>query len=177
MRGAVGRTALELVVGNIVREETDAIVNPAQKSLYPGGGVDGEIHLWGGPMIWQECRELGGCEPGDAKITTGGDLKAKYVIHTVGPIWTGGQAGEADRLASCYRRCLEVAKENRIATLAFPAVSTGHYGYPPEEAAPIAVRTVVETLKGLNAFELVRFVLKGRKSFELHCQALTASIE
>ena len=93
LRVTIGRATLELVVGNLVMETTDTTVNPAQKSLFPGGGVDGEIHAWGGPRLWEQCRELGGCEIGDAKITTGGDLPAKFVIYTVGPIWSGGQAG------------------------------------------------------------------------------------
>jgi O-acetyl-ADP-ribose deacetylase len=171
-RVTVGAAILEIVVGNIVGEDTEAIVNPAQKSLHPGGGVDGEIHLWGGPQIWQECRELGGCETGDAKITTGGDLKAQYVIHTVGPIWSGGKSNEADLLASCYRRCMKIASEKGLFSIAFPAISTGNYGYPVEEAAMIALRTVVEQLRANSDLQLVRFVLKGRSAFELHCEAL-----
>lgn len=163
-----GKAILELEVGNLVTESTDAIVNPAQTTLFPGGGVDGEIHLWGGPRIWEACRDLHGCETGDAKISTGGELKARYVVHTVGPVWTGGSAGEADALASCYRRCLEVAAENGAESLAFPAISTGHYGYPMEEAATIALCTVVHYLRSHDNFRLVRFVLKGRDAFALH---------
>jgi O-acetyl-ADP-ribose deacetylase (regulator of RNase III) len=175
-RISVNATVLELVVGNIVTEETEAIVNPAQKSLFPGGGVDGEIHLWGGSQIWQECRELNGCEPGDAKITTGGDLRALYVIHTVGPIWSGGDTGEAEALASCYRRCLEVASENHIRSIAFPAISTGNYSYPLEEAAEISLRTVVQWLKTNDAVSLVRFIVKGRTAFDLHSTVLDTLI-
>jgi O-acetyl-ADP-ribose deacetylase (regulator of RNase III) len=171
-RTTVGSTVLELVVGNIITEETDAIVNPAQTTLFPGGGVDGEIHLWGGTRIWQECRELNGCKTGDAKITTGGDLQAKYVIHTVGPIWTGGNAGEPDALASCYHRCLEVAAENGLHSIAFPAISTGSYGYPIEQAAEIALRAVIAYLQAHQGLRLVRLVLKGRRAFMLHSAAL-----
>lgn len=171
-RITVGTTILELVVGNIVTETTDAIVNPAQTSLFPGGGVDGEIHLWGGTRIWQECRDLDGCETGDAKITVGGDLQAKFVIHTVGPIWIDGNAGEPEALASCYRRCLEVASEHDLHSIAFPAISTGDYGYPMEEAAVVALHAVVQYLKAHQGLHLVRFVLKGRKAFLYHWAAL-----
>lgn len=165
-RTTVGTAALELVVGNIVRESTDAIVNPAQRDLSPGAGVDGDIHLWGGSQIEEECRALDGCDTGDAKITSGGDLTAKYVIHTVGPIWTGGEAGEADALASCYRRCLEVAEEHGLRSISFPAISTGHYGYPLREAATIALATVIIYLKAHPGCVQVRFILKGRNAFE-----------
>jgi O-acetyl-ADP-ribose deacetylase (regulator of RNase III) len=177
VRVEIGTRLIEIVVGNIVTEDTDAIVNAAQKSLFPGGGVDGEIHLWGGPQIWQECRELGGCETGDAKITTGGSLKAKYVIHTVGPIWTGGGSGEAELLASCYRSCLQVAAAHNIATIAFPAISTGNYSYPVEAASQIALRTVIREMKVSGSLKLVRFVLKGRKAFDAYCAALHAAMQ
>lgn len=170
----VGSTVLEIMVGNIVTETTDAIVNPAQKSLFPGGGVDGEIHLWGGARIWRECRDLKGCETGDAKMTSGGDLPARYVIHTVGPIWSGGKAGEAEALASCYRRCLEVAAENGVHSIAFPAISTGDYGYPLADAAAVCLRSLIEFLETRPGPSLVRLVLKGRKAFDLHVSALEA---
>jgi len=176
IRKSIGDSRLELVIGNIVMEDTEAIVNPAQKSLHPGGGADGEIHIWGGPRIWEECRELGGCEPGQAKITTGGDLAARYVIHTVGPIWTGGGSNEAEVLASCYRECLRIAVEHNIASIAFPAISTGDYAYPMELAAPIAIGTVVAHLNDHSGPRLVRFVLKGRRAFELHNSALQAIV-
>lgn len=172
MKTFIRNSVLEIVVGNLVTEDTQAIVNPAQKSLYPGCGVDGQIHLWGGDQIQRECGELNGCETGHAKITTGGELQAQFVIHTVGPIWSGGSAGEPELLASCYRRCLEVASENGIESIAFPAVSTGDYGYPIEQAAPIAIKTVTEYLMAHDKPHLVRFVLKGRRAFDLHCSAL-----
>lgn len=172
MKINIRTSSIEIVVGNIVTDDTQAIVNPAQKSLYPGCGVDGQIHLWGGEQIQRECGELNGCETGDAKITTGGELQAPFVIHTVGPIWSGGNAGEPELLASCYRRCLEVAFENGIESIAFPAISTGDYGYPVEQAAPIALKAVIQYLKVHDKPHFVRFVLKGRKAFELHCSAL-----
>lgn len=155
----VGNTQIELVLGDITQQDTDAIVNAANRSLRGGGGVDGAIHRAGGPEILEQCRKLGGCETGDAKITTGGRLKARYVIHAVGPIYRGGTQGEAALLASAYRRSLEVAAEHGVKTIAFPSISTGAYGYPIEEAARIALKTVHDTLPRVPGIRLVRFVL------------------
>lgn len=133
---------LHAIQANIVTLEFDAIVNAANSSLLGGGGVDGVIHKAAGPDLLRECRLLGGCEPGDAKITGGYRLPARHVIHTVGPIWAGGSQGEAEVLASCYRRSLELAAKHRLRTIAFPGISTGAYGYPVKRAASIAAQTV-----------------------------------
>ncbi len=175
MRVRINRTALELVEGDIVRQRVDAIVNAANNSLLGGGGVDGAIHRAGGPAILAECRELGGCETGDAKITSGGRLPARYVIHTVGPVY--GQVGAdraAELLCSAYRRSLEVAEDHGVHSLAFPSISTGAYGYPLEEAAPVALRTVIDYLAATppKALELVRFVLYSRRPYEVYEKVL-----
>jgi O-acetyl-ADP-ribose deacetylase (regulator of RNase III) len=147
-----------IVVGDITALDTDAIVNAANSSLLGGGGVDGAIHRAGGPEILAECRLLGGCETGDAKATTGGRLPARWVVHAVGPVWRGGDQGEPELLASAHRRSLEVAAELGARTVAFPAISCGIYGYPPELAAPVALGAVRPLL---DRFDEVRFVFLG----------------
>ena len=154
---------VEVVRGDITVQPVDAIVNAANTSLLGGGGVDGAIHRAGGPEILAECRLLGGCETGDAKATTAGRLPARYVIHTVGPVWRGGSSREPELLASCHRRSLEVARELGARTVAFPAISCGVYGYPIELAAVVAVRTVREQAHDVD---IVRFVLFGDETYE-----------
>ena len=146
------------VSGDITQETTDAIVNAANSSLAPGGGVCGAIHRAAGPELARACAELGGCPTGDARITPGFALKAGHVIHAVGPMWHGGAKGEPDDLASCYRRSLELADEYGLRSIAFPAISTGIYGYPLDQATEVAVRTVRDTVRTHPNLELVRFV-------------------
>ena len=164
----------ELREGDITEEDTEAIVNAANRSLLGGGGVDGAIHRRGGPEILEECRKLGGCETGDAKITTGGNIRAQHVIHTVGPVYQGGDRNEAELLASCYRRSLDVARENGIKSVSFPSISTGAYRYPMEEAAKIALSVVIDYLKKNQEIELVRFVLFGKPAYDTYSRTLTA---
>ena len=146
------------VRGDITQETTDAIVNAANSSLAPGGGVCGAIHRAAGPELARACAELGGCPTGDVRITPGFALKAGHVIHAVGPVWHGGAKGEPDDLASCYRRSIELADEYGLRSIALPAISTGIYGYPLDQATEIAVRTVRETIRTHPNVELVRFV-------------------
>jgi O-acetyl-ADP-ribose deacetylase (regulator of RNase III) len=164
---------IEIIQGDLTRQAVDAIVNAANESLLGGGGVDGAIHRAGGPAILEACRKLNGCKTGDAKITTGGNLPARYVIHTVGPIYRDGKRGEPELLASCHRRSLDIALENGIKTIAFPAISCGVYGYPIPEAARIAMDTVAAFLKSHDAVALVRFVLFGPTTYAAFLDAFT----
>lgn len=169
-------TTLELVQGDITQQEVDAIVNAANTSLLGGGGVDGAIHRAAGPQLLAETRTLGGCATGEAKISGGYQLKARHVIHAVGPVYDG-TARSADLLASAYRRSLEVAHENGLKTVAFPAISAGIYGYPLAEAAPIALTTAIDTAQALGGFERLIVVLFTPESYAAFERALKALIQ
>jgi O-acetyl-ADP-ribose deacetylase (regulator of RNase III) len=158
----VGESTLELVEGDITQQDTEAIVNAANTTLLGGGGVDGAIHRAGGPQILEECRKIGGCPTGEARLTTGGRLKAHWVIHTVGPVYRDGKHREPELLASAYRNSLKLASQRAIRSVAFPSISTGAYGYPIADAARIALRTALDYLRAHQEISLVRFVLFGQ---------------
>ena len=172
MQLKINHAILEIVEGDITQQDTEAIVNAANEQLRVGGGVDGAINRAGGPEIQKEARQIGYCPTGQAVITTGGKLKAKYVIHTVGPIYKNGLAGEPELLASCYRESLKLASARGIKSLAFPSISTGIYGYPLADAARIALGAVKAYLQEHPEIELVRFVLFGQQAFEAYAAAL-----
>jgi O-acetyl-ADP-ribose deacetylase (regulator of RNase III) len=163
---------IELVIGDLTQQDLDAIVNAANPTLLGGGGVDGAIHRAGGPAILEECLTLGGCEPGDAKATRGGNLPARYVFHAVGPVWRGGAAGEEELLASVHRRAIELADERGCRSVAFPAISTGAYGYPLELAAPAAIAATQEAAAAHPAVELIRFVFRDEATLAPYRAAL-----
>lgn len=173
LKTPINKSTLELVEGDITEQETDAIVNAANTSLLGGGGVDGAIHRAGGPKILEECKKLGGCPTGEARITTGGDLKARYVIHTVGPIYHDGKRGEPELLANAYKNSLILASQYKLRSISFPSISTGAYGYPIYEAATIALKTVIDYIRThSHTIELVRFVLFDSGSYQPYKKAL-----
>ena len=168
----IGPARLEVTVADITTLRVDAIVNAANSSLLGGGGVDGAIHRAAGPELLAECRTLHGCETGGAKITRGYRLPAQHVIHAVGPVWHGGSQGEDEALASCYRGSIELCRANDLASVAFPAISTGVYRFPADRAARIAVATTVAALAGAPSLRLVTFCCFSNDSARLHTQAL-----
>jgi len=172
MQVTINQSRLELVEGDITEQDTEAIVNAANPSLLGGGGVDGAIHRAAGPQLLEECRTLGGCQTGDARITKGYRLKARHVIHTVGPVYHRDGQRAPELLTSAYRRSLEVASENNVRSVSFPSISTGAYGYPIDEAAPIALQTAINYLESHTDIELVRFVLFGQRAYQVYEKAL-----
>ncbi len=177
MEANVNRTRVSMFQGDITKQATDAIVNAANSSLMGGGGVDGAIHRAGGPAVLGECRQIvarrGRLPTGHAAITTGGNLKARYVIHTVGPIWHGGSSNEAELLRSAYYECLKLATENELTSISFPSISTGAYGYPVGEAAKTAVNAVISFLKEeATSLREIVFVLFDSRTYQSYCSAL-----
>ena len=168
---AIGKTRLSLIQGDITKQTTDVIVNAANSGLMGGGGVDGAIHRAGGPAILDECRQIisriGRLDTGKAVITTGGNLKSKYVVHTVGPVWHGGSRGEAELLASAYRESLKLAAEHKLKSVSFPSISTGAYGYPVTEAAKVALETVIAFLRDEStSLQEIPFVLYDSRTYQ-----------
>lgn len=172
MSGTIVQDRVEVVEGDITNQAVDVIVNAANTTLLGGGGVDGAIHRAAGPELRAECQALGGCATGHAKITRGYWLPARWIIHTVGPVWRDGRHGEDELLASCYRSCFSLAEQHGIRTIAFPSISTGAYGFPMERAARIAVRETTAFLKRNEVVEKVRLVCFGSASFQIHRKAL-----
>jgi len=172
MKAEQVRNRIEIVEGDVTKQRVDAIVNAANTTLLGGGGVDGAIHRAAGPELLEECRAFGGGPTGQAKITKGYKLPAKWVIHTVGPVWREGQHGEEELLASCYRNSLALAEQKGVRTIAFPSISTGAYGFPMERAARIAVTEIKTFLERNSSMEKVVLVCFGKSAFDIHREAL-----
>ncbi len=165
-------TSVEIFRGDITTLDVDAIVNAANKTLLGGGGVDGAIHRTAGPELLKECKTLGGCNTGEAKLTRGYNLKARWVIHTVGPVWRGGASGEGVRLRDCYLNSLSIAEELKIETIAFPNISTGIYGFPKDRAAEVAINTIESQLNNMNSLKKVVFAVFDPENEELYRKIL-----
>jgi O-acetyl-ADP-ribose deacetylase (regulator of RNase III) len=163
----IGNSSLDIIQGDITKQDTEVIVNAANKNLAPGGGVAGAIHRAAGPGLWNECKKIGICETGEAKLSSGHNLKAKFIIHTVGPVYSG-RSKDAEYLRSCYLNSLKLAEKNKITSISFPAISTGAFGYPLPEAAEISLRTVKEYLEGNTNIKLVRFVLFSQTAYDVY---------
>ena len=177
MQTRINNTCLELIQGDITKQNVDAIVNAANSRLAGGGGVDGAIHRAGGPKIMEECRKIGGCPTGTAVITTAGRLPAKYVVHTVGPVFRDGKSGEPELLQRAYKSSLKVAEQAGARTIAFPSISTGVYGYPVSSASMTALSAVIEYIKQNTAIEKVVFVLYSQHDFDTYCNSLNRLIK
>ena len=162
----IGKAIVELTIGDITTQTTDAVVNAANTQLAPGGGVAGAIHRAAGPQLWEECKTLGGCQTGEAKLTKGYHLPVPYIIHTVGPVYSGSP-DDPKQLASCYKNSLQLARKHNLNSISFPALSTGYFGYPLKDAATIALTTVIHDLEQHPDIELVRFVLYDKATKEL----------
>ena len=173
MKIIINHTTIELLKGDITVQDTEAVVNAANKRLSPGGGVAGAIHKAAGPQLWKECQTLGGCETGEVKITSGYNLAASSIIHTVGPIYSGTPQ-DAYLLESCYRKILESAVKHKIKNISFPAISAGTFGYPLKEAAEIALKTVIRYPRSSSNINVVRFVLHDEKALKIYEEILTA---
>ena len=172
----IGKSLLELTIGDITKQTTDAVVNAANKELAPGGGVAGAIHRMAGQELWEECKKIGGCNTGEAKITKGYRLPAKYIIHTVGPIYSGSSE-DPEKLALCYKESLRLASKNKIKSISFPSLSTGYFGYPMEDAARVALETVIDKLRKNTEIKIVRFVLYDNKALDIYSKTLEMTIQ